>query len=88
LWGTVCAPEPIAWRLHIRGLDRELWVVGDAEGAAALDRDGVRQGLPVVWAADVEYLLGLDHRWLHDLLDGLAVFPGARLVSLNAGVPT
>jgi hypothetical protein len=51
---TVCAPEPAAWRLYSRRLDRELWVARDADAARALDQDGVRGGLPVVLAADLE----------------------------------
>jgi hypothetical protein len=80
---TACPPEPCAWRLYSRRLDRELWVTRDAQAAAQLDRDGARVGLPVVVAADLEQLRSFDDRSLNDLLDVLTFFPGARLAQLE-----
>jgi hypothetical protein len=76
---TVCTPAPVAWRLYSRRLDRELWVARDGAAASALDQDGVRGGLPVVLAVDLERLRTFDGGRLHDLLDALAVFPGSRI---------
>ena len=76
-------PEPAAWRLYSRRLDRELWVARDADAAAQLDRDGAWGGLPVILAADLEQLRDVDDQRVGDLLDVLAVFPGARLAQLQ-----
>jgi hypothetical protein len=80
---TICAPEASAWRLYSRRLDRELWLVRDLEAAAELDRDGVRQGLPVVLAGDLSQLRSFDDQRLGDFLDLLAVFPGSRVAQLE-----
>jgi hypothetical protein len=79
-----------AWRLYSRRLDRELWVARDAAAAAALDTDGARAGLPVVLADDLGRLRDLDDQRLRDVLEALAVFPGARLAELDpeAGIVT
>src|SRR5262245_3763195 len=82
---TVCTPEPAAWRLYSRRLDRELWVARDADTARALDQDRARAGLPVVLAADLERLRGFDGGRLHELLDTVAVFPGARIADPDQG---
>src|SRR5262245_47685021 len=34
---VACTPDPVAWRLYSRRLDRELWVARNAETAAQLD---------------------------------------------------
>jgi len=83
LEATAYTPEPVAWRLFARRLDRELWVVRDVEAAAELDQDGVRAGLPVVLAADLERWRAFDDQRLRDLLDVLAAFPGSRLAALD-----
>jgi hypothetical protein len=83
---VACTPGPSAWRLYSRRLDRELWVARDGEAAARLDRDGARGGLPVLLAADLERLRDVDDQRLGDLLDLLAVFPGARLAQLEPEV--
>ena len=80
---TACSPEPVAWRLSSRRLDRELWVARDGAAAAALDADGARAGLPVVLADDLERLRDFDDRRLDDLLDVLRHFPGARIAGLD-----
>jgi hypothetical protein len=80
---VLCAPEPCAWRLYSRQLDRELWLARDAKAAAALDADGARAQLPVVLADDLERLRDLDDRGLNDLLDVLIHFPGARIAELD-----
>ena len=80
---TACTPEPSAWRLYSRRLDRELWLARDTEAAAALDADGARAGLPVVLADDLERLRAFDDRRLNDLLDVVTHFPGARLAQLD-----
>src|SRR5262245_3939701 len=83
LEATPYTPEPVAWRLSARRLDRELWVVRDVEAAAELDRDGGRAGLPVVLATELERLRAFDDQRLRDLLDVLTVFPGSRLAALD-----
>jgi hypothetical protein len=83
---TACTPEPCAWRLYSRRLNRELWVARDAMAAAALDADGVRAGLPVVLADDLARLRDFDDQRLRDLLEVLAVFPGARIAALDPEV--
>jgi len=83
---TACAPEPSAWRLYSRRLDRELWLARDTEAAAALDADGARAGLPVVLADDLEHLRDFDDQRLRDLLEALTVFPGARVAVLDPEV--
>jgi hypothetical protein len=80
---VACTPDAAAWRLYSRRLDRELWVARDAAAAAALDADGARAGLPVVLADDLARLRDLDDGHLRDLLEVLAVFPGARIASLD-----
>jgi hypothetical protein len=80
---TACTPEPCAWRLYSRRLDRELWIARDAQAATTLDVDGARAGLPVVLADDLERLRELDDRGLNNLLDVLIHFPGARLAELD-----
>jgi hypothetical protein len=80
---VACTPDPAAWRLYSRRLDRELWLARDAEAAAALDADGARGGLPVVLADDLERLRDFDDRRLNDLLDVLIHFPGARIAELD-----
>jgi hypothetical protein len=83
LQAVACTPDPAAWRLYSRQLDRELWLARDAEAAAALDADGARAGLPVVLADDLEGLRDFDDRRLNDLLDVLIHFPGARIAELD-----
>jgi hypothetical protein len=80
---TACTPEPCAWRLRSRRLERELWLARDAEAAAQLDADGARDGLPVLLADDLERLRDFDDRRLNDLLDVLIHFPGARIADLD-----
>ena len=80
---TACTPEPSAWRLYSRRLDRELWLARDTEAAAALDADGARAGLPVVLADDLARLRDFDDQHLRDLLEALAVFPGAKIAELD-----
>jgi TubC N-terminal docking domain len=80
---VLCAPEPCAWRLYSRRLDRELWLARDAKAAAALDADGARAGLPVVLADDLERLRDFDDQHLRELLEVLSKFPGARLAQLD-----
>jgi hypothetical protein len=80
---VACTPDPAAWRLYSRRLDRELWVARDAEAATALDADGARAELPVVLADDLERLRAFDDRRLNDLLDVVTHFPGARLAQLD-----
>jgi hypothetical protein len=58
-------------------------VARDAEAADDLDRDGARGGLPVVLASDLDRLRTFDEQRLRDVLDALAVFPGARLGQLE-----
>jgi hypothetical protein len=83
---VACIPDAAAWRLYSRRLDRELWVARDATAATALDADGARAGLPVVLADDLERLRNLDDQRLQDLLEALAVFPGARIAALEPEV--
>jgi hypothetical protein len=83
LQAVACTPDPAAWRLYSRRLDRELWLARDAVAAAALEADGARAGLPVVLADDLERLRELDDRGLNNLLDVLIHFPGARLAELD-----
>jgi hypothetical protein len=83
LQAVACAPEPAAWQLYSRRLDRELWMARDAEAATALDVDGARAGLPVVLADDLERLRQLDDHRLNNLLDVLIHFPRARLAELD-----
>ena len=83
---TACTPEPSAWRLYSRRLDRELWLARDTEAAAALDADGARAALPVVLADDLEQLRDFDDQRLRDLLEALTVFPGARVAVLDPEV--
>jgi hypothetical protein len=83
LQAVACTPDPVAWRLYSRRLERELWLARDTEAAAALDTDGARAGLPVVLADDLEHLRDVDDRRLNDLLDVLVHFPGARIVELD-----
>jgi len=83
LQAVACTPDPIAWRLYSRRLDRELWLARDTEAAAALDADGARAGLPVVLADDLERLRDFDDHQLNDLLDVLIHFPGARIADLD-----
>jgi hypothetical protein len=81
-----CQPrsaEPAAWRLHSKRLARDLWVARDGDAATALDGDGIRNGLPVVLADDLERLRDFTDQRLNDLLDVLSVFPGARLGQLE-----
>ena len=80
---VACIPDPAAWRLYSRRLDRELWMARDAEAATALDVDGARAGLPVVLADDLERLRDFDDRRLNNLLDVLIHFPRARLAELD-----
>jgi hypothetical protein len=80
---TACRPEPVAWRLYSRRLDRELWVARDIKAATELDRDGARNGRPVVLAGDLERLRDFDDHRLTDLLDVLIHFPGARIAELD-----
>ena len=80
---VACAPDPAAWRLYSRRLDRELWVARDAEAATALDADGARAELPVVLADDLERLRDFDDHRLKHCLDVLMHFPGARLAELD-----
>jgi hypothetical protein len=81
---VACTPDPAAWRLYSRRLNRELWVARDGEAAAQLKHDGVRGGLPVVLATDLERLRSFDDHRLSDLLDVLAIFPaGTRLAELD-----
>jgi hypothetical protein len=84
--GVACAPEPVAWRLYSRRLDRELWVARDSAAATALDADGARAGLPVILADDLERLRDFDDQRLRDLLEVLAMFPGARIAALDSEV--
>jgi hypothetical protein len=86
LQAVACTPDPAAWRLYSRRLDRELWLARDSEAAAALDLDGARSGLPVVLADDLEQLRYFGDRRLNDLLDVLIHFPGARIVELDPEV--
>jgi hypothetical protein len=86
LQAVACAPEPAAWRLYSRRLDRELWVARDAAAAIALDADGARAGLPVILADDLERLRDFDDQRLRDLLEVLAMFPGARIAALDPEV--
>ena len=83
LQAVACTPDPAAWRLYSRRLDRELWVARDTTSANELDGDGVRGDLPVVLADDLERLRELDDRRLNNLLDVLIQFPGARLAELD-----
>jgi hypothetical protein len=83
LQAVACTPDPAAWRLYSRRLDRELWVARDTTSANELDGDGVRGDLPVVLADDLERLRELDERRLNNLLDVLIHFPGARLAELD-----
>ena len=83
---TACTPEPSAWRLYSRRLDRELWLARDTQAAAALDADGARAGLPVVLADDLARLRDFDDQRLRDLLEALTVFPGARVAVLDPEV--
>ena len=83
---TACTPGPSAWRLYSRRLDRELWVARDAAAAIALDADGARAGLPVILADDLERLRDFDDQRLRDLLEALAMFPGARIAALDPEV--
>jgi hypothetical protein len=83
LQAVACTPDPAAWRLYSRRLDRELWLARDAGAATALDADGARAGLPVVLADDLERLRDFDDRRLNDLLDVLIYFPGARIAELD-----
>jgi hypothetical protein len=78
-----CTPDPAAWRLYSRRLDRELRVARDAAAANELDGDGVRGDLPVVLADDLERLRDFDDRRLNDVLDVLVHLPGARLAELD-----
>lgn len=80
---VLATPEPAAWRLWSHRLERELWVARDAAVAAQLDRDGVRDGLPVVLGCDLERLRSFDDKRLSAVLDVLALFPGARLAQLD-----
>ena len=80
---VVCTPDPTAWRLYSRRLDRELWIARDAEAARRLDTDGARDDLPVVLAHDLERLRDFDDHRLNGLLDFLMHFPGARLAQLE-----
>jgi hypothetical protein len=86
LLAVACTPAPAAWRLYSHRLDRELWVARDASAAIALDADGARAGLPVVLADDLEGLRDVDDQRLRDLLEALAVFPGARIAALDPEV--
>jgi hypothetical protein len=86
LRAVACIPDPAAWRLYSRRLDRELWVARDAAAAIALDADGARAGLAVVLADDLERLRDFDDQRLRDLLEALAVFPGARIATLDPEV--
>jgi hypothetical protein len=66
--GTEATPDPLrlewrssalerpgwAWRLYSRTLGIELWLVADAEAARTLDQAGMRAGLPVLLAADLD----------------------------------
>jgi hypothetical protein len=83
---VACTPDPAAWRLYSRRLDRELWLASDAEAAIALDADGARAGLPVVLANDLERLRDFDDHRLNDLLDVLIHFPGVRIAELDPEV--
>jgi hypothetical protein len=83
LGAVACTPDVVAWRLYSRRLDTQLWVARDAVAVAALDVDGVRAGLPVVLADDLARLRDFDDQRLRDLLEVLAVFPGARIASLD-----
>ena len=83
LQAVACTPDPAAWRLYSRRLDRELWVARDAAAAIALDADCARARLPVVLADDLERLRDFDDRRLNNLLDVLIHFPGARLAELD-----
>ena len=83
LQAVACTPDPAAWRLYSRRLDRELWVARDTTSANELDGDGVRGDLPVVLADDLERLRELDERRLNNLLDVLIHFPGAWLAQLD-----
>jgi hypothetical protein len=78
-----CTPEPAAWRLDSRRLGTELWVVRDSAALAELEKNGA--GLPVVHAADLPQLHAFEDQRLNDLLDVLAIFPGARLAQLPKG---
>jgi hypothetical protein len=80
---VACTPDVVAWRLYSRRLDRELWVARDAAAAVGLDAHGARVGLPVVLADDLERLRDFDDQRLRDVLEALAVFPGARLAELD-----
>jgi hypothetical protein len=80
---VACSPDPVAWRLYSRRLNRELWVARDATAANELDGDGVRGDLPVVLADDLERLRDFDDRRLNNLLDVLIHFPGAWLAQLD-----
>jgi hypothetical protein len=80
---TACRPEPVAWRLYSRRLDRALWVARDIKAATELDRDGARNGLPVVLAGDLERLRDFDDHRLTDLLDVLRHFPRAGIAELD-----
>jgi hypothetical protein len=78
---VACAPEACAWRLYSPRLGRELWVVRDLEALRALEHDGL-EGLPAVHGDDLERFRTLDDQRLADVLDALAVFPGARIADL------
>jgi hypothetical protein len=80
---VACTPDVVAWRLYSRRLDRELWVGRDAAAATALGADGARAGLPVVLADDLQRLRAFDDQRLRDVLEVLAVFPGAQLAELD-----
>jgi hypothetical protein len=60
-----------------------LWVARDIKAATELDRDGARNGRPVVLAGDLERLRDFDDHRLSDLLDVLRHFPGATIAELD-----
>lgn len=75
---VACAPEPCAWKLYSKKLERALWVARDMAAVADLPADG----LPVVLADDLDRLRGWTDQRLAAVLEALAVFPGARLADV------
>ena len=67
-----------AVRIRSRLLGRELWLARDVETARALVAEG--SALPVLTFADVPALRGKSGPMLGALLEGLAAFPGARVL--------
>ena len=70
--------EPVAWRLHSRLLNRELWLVRDERTADDLAAEF--PGVPVLRLDEVPILCGKPPELVRAIVETKAQFPGARLV--------